>query len=426
MNSNKPFTAILHYSAPPVVGGVEAVIEAHAKLLLENGYPVTIIAGKGDREALPEGCAFKLISEMDSLDPQILVISETLASGRVPDDFSAQVKALERSLSEELAPFDNVIIHNVLTKHFNLPLTAALFRILDQGIIRNAIAWGHDFTWTSPNSRDKVHPGYPWDLLRTYRPDLRYVTISQKRQTELADLYQCDPREIEVIYNGINMPELLGLTEEGWRLIQRLDLTSADLVMLMPVRVTEAKNIEYALEVVAALKSRETLVRMVLTGPPDPHDDNSMRYFHSLQKRRSSLGLDAEMRFVFESGPEAAQGYMIGLDVVGDLYRVSDVLFMPSKREGFGMPILEAGMLGLPIVASTAVPAAQEIAAKAIMLIDLTDPAQDVARRILEWIQSDRRLELRRHVRQHLTWQAIFRRQIEPLVVGPNQDDPDA
>ncbi len=414
----RPETAILHYSGPPVVGGVEAVIEAHVRLLVENGYPVTVIAGKGQQEALPEGCGFERIPEMDSLNPQILSASAMLESGQAPADFSLLVDGLEQRLGQALAPFDNVIIHNVLTKHFNLPLTAALFRLMDARRLDNVIVWSHDFTWTSPNSGHKVHPGYPWDLLRTYRPDVCCVTISEKRQKELAGLYQCDPQAIRVIYNGIDVAELLGLSATGWELVQRLELLAADLILLMPVRVTQAKNIEYALAVAGALKSRGAQIKLVLTGPPDPHDDDSMRYFRSLQQRRDQLGLAAEMRFVFESGPDPEQGYLIGLDVVGDLYRVADVLLMPSRREGFGMPIVEAGFMGLAIVASTAVPAAGEIAGDAAMLIDLDDPAEEVAGRIWHMAQADRRLKLRRRIRQGLTWQAIFEQQIEPLLHG--------
>ena len=51
-------TAIIHYSAPPGVGGVEAVIHAHAGLLLDSKYPVMIIAGAGEQAALPEGASF--------------------------------------------------------------------------------------------------------------------------------------------------------------------------------------------------------------------------------------------------------------------------------------------------------------------------------------------------------------------------------
>ncbi len=36
--------------------------------------------------------------------------------------------------------------------------------------------------------------------------------------------------------------------------------------------------------------------------------------------------------------------------VVGDLYRVCDALFLPSRDEGFGLPVLEAAASRLPVV----------------------------------------------------------------------------
>ncbi|NIV33879.1 MAG: hypothetical protein GWN58_31850, partial [Anaerolineae bacterium] len=75
---------------------------------------------------------------------------------------------------------------------------------------------------------------------------------------------------------------------------------------------------------------------------PDPHDAASMAYFRSLQDLREELGVEEEMRFVFESGPDPDRGYIIDASVVGDLFRVSDLMFMPSHREGFAMPVLEA------------------------------------------------------------------------------------
>ena len=159
VTTGQPHTAILHYTAPPVVGGVEAVIQAHARAFMEAGYPVTVVAGWGDGGALPPGVEFVRISEMDSRFQEIVEASEFLERGEVPNGFGSLVDQLEESLAETLARFDNVIAHNVFTKHFNLPLTAALHRLLDADTIRHCIAWCHDFTWTSPNSRSKVHPG---------------------------------------------------------------------------------------------------------------------------------------------------------------------------------------------------------------------------------------------------------------------------
>ncbi|MEA3342490.1 MAG: hypothetical protein U9R15_21205, partial [Chloroflexota bacterium] len=171
----RPDSAILHYTAPPVVGGVEAVIQAHVQTLIEAGYPVTVVAGRGERIALTPGVNFVRIPKIDSQHRQVMQASAILEQGQSPSNFDDLVNQLMEILTPILGQFDNVIVHNVLTKHFNLPLTAALHYLLDTGVIRHCLAWCHDFTWASPHSRSKVHPGYPWDLLRTYRPDVNYV-----------------------------------------------------------------------------------------------------------------------------------------------------------------------------------------------------------------------------------------------------------
>ncbi len=417
-----PKTAIIHYSAPPVIGGVEAVIQAHVEVMARLNYPVTVVAGRGEADALPAAADLEVLPLIDSRRPEILEASKALDEGDVPANFDALTRRLEGELAPVLQPFDNVIIHNIFTKHFNLPLTAALHRLLDDDAIRHAIAWCHDFTWTSPSSGHKVFPRYPWDLLRTRRAAVTYVVVSEQRQQVLADLFACPPEEIHVIYNGVDPKTLLGLTDEGRALIHRLDLLRGDLILLMPVRVTQAKNIEYALQMLAALKSHLEYPKLILTGPPDPHDDASMAYFHELQAMRDDLGLGKEMHFVFESGPDPDEPYTVGMDVVSDLFRVSDLIFMPSHREGFGMPVLEAGMLGMPVI-STDVPAAEEIGGEDVIGFDADAPAEAVAARIAAWAEGSRVHRMRRRVRQNYTWTALFKDQIAPLLQKSEADD---
>jgi glycosyltransferase involved in cell wall biosynthesis len=414
---SKPRIAILHYTAPPVVGGVEAVIGAHTRALVEAGYPVTVMAGRGAPEALAPGAGFIPIPELDSQQPDFAAAAVALAAGRVPAGFSDLAGRVEQALNPYLALFDRVMVHNVLTKHFNLPLTAALSGLLDSGRLRGCLGWCHDATWTSPNSRHAVHAGYPWDLLRTKWAGITYVAVSKARRDELARLFGCGEQEIHVVYNGVDASELLGLSSEGVWLGERLGLLERDLVLLMPVRVTQAKNIEFALRVIAALKHLGCRPLLVLSGPPDPHDEVSMEYFENLRAMRRELGVDTEMRFVFESGPEEGEPFLIDNRVVGDLYRMSDVLFMPSHREGFGMPVLEAGLVGLPVVC-TAIPAAAEIGGGEVLLLDTSDAPELVAAKIMSRMESSPSYRLRRRVRQRYTWRAIFERDIVPLLSG--------
>ena len=410
-----PRVGIIHYSAPPVIGGVERVIVEHVRMLVQRGYPTAVITGRGDLDALPLGAEFIKIADLDSQNPLILEINSFLEQGEVPPEFYRTLKDLQERLAPLLAEFDKIIVHNVFTKHFNLPLTAALVKLVEQETIRGVIAWCHDLTWTSPSSRSKVHPGYPWDLLRNYHPQIKYVAVSKHRQSELSGLFSCPEDRIEVIYNGVDPSEILGLSPDSYALLSRLGMLESNLNLLMPVRVTQAKNIEYALQVTAAIKENGTAPKLVLTGPPDPHDSSSMEYYQSLLELRRELGVENEMRFVYESGPISSQGYFIDSRTVGDLLRVSDIMFMPSHREGFGMPVLEAGLAGVPVV-STGVPAAVEIAQDQVVAIKKDQPPEETAHQIIDLVNSNPISRLRRNVLQNLTWEAIFERQIGPLL----------
>jgi len=414
--STLPSVGILHYTLPPVVGGVEAVIHAQARAFVRAGYPLTLVGGVGESGALPGDSGVVIIPELDTRHPEIVQVSKSLAGGKVPENFTSLVEKLVDSLHPVVQRFDHLIIHNVLTKHFNLPLTAALAHLIETGTIRHALAWCHDFSWTSPSASEKMHPAYPWDLLRTAWGDVTYVTVSERRRQELAGLFEVSPEMIHLVYDGVEPRTLLGLSAETMALVERLGLLESDLVMLMPVRVTRAKNIEYALNVLESLKSLCRNPRLVLTGPPDPHDVENMEYFQSLKALRDNLGVTEEMGFVFESGPEAGEPYVITEEIVGELYRVSDVIFIPSHREGFGMPVLEAGLAGIPVV-STAIPAAEEIGERDVFTFSLEAPPPELAVQILSLVGENPISRFRRLVRQNYSWQALFHRSIEPLLV---------
>ncbi len=413
--SDRPRTAILHYSAPPVIGGVEAVIEAHARSFVKHGYPIDIIAGRGEQDALPPGVDLHIVPRMDSIHPTILEINISLIKGEIPAEFEPLVKVLMKEMAVILKHYNNVIIHNMFTIHINLPMTVALFRLAENGTIQKCIAWCHDFSWADPHFRTMVHQGYPWDVLRTCLDEIIYVVVSKARQRTLTSVFKCPSAEIQVIYNGVDREKLLGLSDEGIKLINNLGLLESDLVLLMPVRVTLRKNIEFAMQVIAALKDSGYKPQLILTGPPDPHDDDSMTYFKELQDLRREYNIVDEFRFVFEHGPDPTKPFTIDHEIVSDFYRVSDVMFMPSHREGFGMPVVEAGLVGLPVI-STEFPAATEIGGQDIVTFDHDEDPGLVAGRIVTWMEETPTHRLRRRVRQTLSWDAIFRQNIEQLL----------
>jgi hypothetical protein len=92
--------AILHYSAPPIIGGVEAVIKAHLTEFIHASYSCTVIAGRGHVSAFPQKAKFIEIPEIDSQHPEIIKINQELEAGRVPEYY----ETLETHLTNRLDP----------------------------------------------------------------------------------------------------------------------------------------------------------------------------------------------------------------------------------------------------------------------------------------------------------------------------------
>lgn len=411
----KPSVSILHYTAPPIIGGVEHVIADHAFLFTEAGYAVTIITGRaGDADAMGDATIVQ-IPELDSDDPDNRQIAEAINAGRVSPEF----RALQARIQEALVPVlntDVLIVHNVLNFHFNLPLTAALYRLLDRHRLPPTIAWCHDISrYVNPASGDEQRSGFPWDFMRTYRPEVTYVAVSSRRQQMLADTLGVSRDLIKVIPNGVAPELLLGLGELTLAVVAALNLYAADLILLMPIRITRAKNIEFAMQVTRALKSARLSPKLVVTGPPDPHAADSAAYLDELLALRRDLDVQHEVAFLYQGVPDWPGPLTIDPATVSELYRVADIVFMPSHREGFGLPVLEGGLAHRGVFV-TEVPAVDEVGAELVHLIAEGETPDQVAGRMREWMDRGEEQRLQRRVRREYTWQAIFADKIEPLI----------
>jgi glycosyltransferase involved in cell wall biosynthesis len=408
---SKPRVAILHYTAPPVVGGVEHIIEMHTRLLTNADYSVTVLAGRG-------GSASNVttIPEVDSEHPDNLKVMRSLEQGIVPPEFNALQATIENSLAPILSASDLLIVHNVFHCHFNLPLTAALHHLTGGGVARRVITWCHDISrYVNPASGAELRFGFPWDLFRTYRPEITYVAVSSQRQRSLAEILQCPIGAIRVIPDGVDSSLLLGLSELGQHLVQEFRLLEADVIILMPIRITRAKNIEFGLRVTAALKTSGVWPKLVVTGPPDPHTPDIQAYYHQLLALRHELGVDDQVVFVHEGTSSLPRPLALSAAHVAELYRVCDLILMPSHREGFGMPVLEGGLVGRPVF-GTAMPILEDIGGESIYAIGQDEPPAQVAARIKWWMRNNPAYNLRRRVRQDYRWPIIFARSIQPLL----------
>lgn len=408
---------LLHYTAPPIVGGVEHVIGEQARLFSTHGHAVTVMAGRAGAEQVVEAANLVIVPELDTQNDCNQKVMEALNSGLVLPEFRQIQSRLEQALRANCAGDTALFAHNVLNLHLNLPLTAALHHLLDEGALRRVIAWCHDVSrYVNPTSGAPLRSGFPWDLLRTYRPEVTYVAVSRQRRCILSRVLGCPQEQIRVIPNGIDPEAFEGLGHVVSRLTEEFELMQADLVLLMPTRITRAKNIQRALDIIACLRDMGTRIRLIVTGPPDPHALDGKAYFDGLVTLRHKLGLGHEVVFLWEGLPGMPAPLTIGPAVVAELYRVCDLVLLTSDREGFGLPVLEAGLAGKPIF-TTGVPALDEFESGSVFGIARGELPMQVAKRILEWAEQDIPHRLRRQVRRDYSWSEVFRHHIEPLLL---------
>jgi mannosylglucosylglycerate synthase len=406
--------AILHYAGPPDIGGVEVTIAAHARAIAAAGHSARIIAGSGALHA--PGIETRLLPELGSRGTLIEGLARELAAGIVSETFHALVERLRAWLADALADVDALLVHNVLSLHKNLAFTAALRQLHETGRLPRTLAWCHDFAWRDPLYTPALHPGAPWNLLRDPWPGVLYVVVSEDRRGILADLLGIDPAQIRVVTPGVDLAAFLKLEPATLGLIHRHDLLNAAPLLLLPARVTRRKNIELAITIVAALRERGHPARLVVTGPPGPHNPANAAYLAELIALRNEHAPGDAVLFLYEAYTDGAGKPLPVTDVMlADWYRLADGLLFPSRYEGFGIPVLEAGLAGIPIFCS-AIPPLLATAGAAATAFTLEEAPATVAERIAAALTADPRYALRRRVRTNYTWEAIYRREIEPLL----------
>src|SRR5258706_14209243 len=102
---------ILHYSVPPIVGGVESVIEHHARLMANDNHQVQLIAGRGAQFDMR--IPFLHLPEADSRHADVLEIKQELDKGIVSQRFNHLASKIETQLLEVISNTDILIAHNV-------------------------------------------------------------------------------------------------------------------------------------------------------------------------------------------------------------------------------------------------------------------------------------------------------------------------
>jgi glycosyltransferase involved in cell wall biosynthesis len=179
----------------------------------------------------------------------------------------------------------------------------------------------------------------------------RLIAVSQSTGNDLEQRLHIKPERIDVVPNGVHTPPSPPRPAAIAAARDRYELGSRQVVLAASAKRPH-KNLIRLLDAVALLEERPILL---LPGYPTDHEQD-------LREHAAQLGIAADCRFL---------GW-VEHDELEELYALADVFVMPSLYEGFGLPVLEAMIRGVPVACSdrSSLP---EVVGDAALLFDPED-----------------------------------------------------
>lgn len=192
-----------------------------------------------------------------------------------------------------------------------------------------------------------------WAMRFGIKHACRIITISEFSKREMIQTYHLDPKQIQVIWHALpDETSSISKTQNG----------SSEPTLVYVGRIERKKNLDLVVEAINSLPVNQR-PKVVLIGKDGLNADQ-------IKQRVKELHLDPTILFTGYLPESAVQQWR----------KKATAMLLPSRYEGFGLPILEAWRSHIPMIASR-IPALTEVGGEAVEYFDV-DSAQDCARAI--------------------------------------------
>lgn len=342
-------------------GGVNIVVEDHYTILRLAGYPVTLLTGNvlsRDRgRARARALGIQLI-EAPAVDIQTDV-ERAINQGNMPADFRDRVEQLKTELRRAFEPLDVIVLHQMMALFANPALTVALSELAREPGIRGRkrfLAWIHN---VDPSA---AQASWPKQLIGRLHPDMEYVAVSPSSRNQAAELFGVDPALVGIVANSRSATTWAGVARKVYQFFMDHRLDEADYLWFYPTRMEETKNLEAAVWAAYEMnryQARDT--RMIFATPAFEGADGQIRFpeggSEGLYRRRlEGLIREIDRRLESEGQTWRMSDKVLFYPHTGDpaeirsWYMISDLHMFTSQVETFGITVLEAALLGTPVV----------------------------------------------------------------------------
>uniref|UniRef100_UPI00403A16FD MSMEG_0565 family glycosyltransferase n=1 Tax=Variovorax sp. BK018 TaxID=3450241 RepID=UPI00403A16FD len=376
--SDRPLRiALLTHSVNPR-GGVVHTLEL-AAALHEAGHAVTVLApaAPGQRLFRQPPCAVELVPVQTTPRDTVEMVRSRI---------EAFVQHLRGMLARER--FDVLHTHDSIGGN-------ALARLSDAGDIDGFVRTVHHLdSFDVPQLTQWQHTAFARAS--------QVLCVSRLWREHLASEYGIAAQEVP---NGVDTARFSPQARSSdAALAQRLGIRRGAPVVLALGGVEERKNTARLLSAFALLRGAHPQAQLVVAGGASllDHSAYALRFRALMQE----LGFDDD-----PAQPVRLTGPLPDEDIPS-LYRLADVVAMPSLREGFGLVVLEALASGVPVVASRIAPFTEYLAEDDVSWADPSDAGAiaDALRHALSTRDAQRIARSASRLSGRFSWQASAER----------------
>ena len=235
-----------------------------------------------------------------------------------------------------------LIVQNAWAIPMHLPLAVALRRVVQNTGIP-AIGHHHDYWWERERFAGCIVPDVLEEAFPPNLPGIVHVSINSLAARELRrrrgiassvipnvfDFSRGRPRPHPAIRR--RMREELGMGKSG-------------LLFVQPTRVVPRKGIELAIDLVARLRERDSV--LLITSPAG---DEGLEYLVEIERLAKERGVD--LRYAADRfAPDLEGKPLRPAHSLHDAYLAADLITYPSLYEGYGNALVEAIYYGKPVL----------------------------------------------------------------------------
>jgi hypothetical protein len=397
------------------------VVTQQLQMLLRHGYKPVLFTLPHFKDEVPEGV------EVRNVIPQLLL--EPYAS-RDLSNFQADTEKSQRALEQHMTDIDVCLTHDIIFINSYLPYNRALKNAIETTL--GHIKWLH-WIHSAPSIRPSSLRGEPYDDLYILPKNSRLVYMNDTDRVRAAEMYGIVEGEVETIYNAMDLRVLNDYHPLTLELIDKNELMRPDILCVYPLSTTRmwqaGKQLDKVIRIVGNLKKNGLTVRVVV---PNAHANgqNEKDNIERMYEVAEIYGLSREdLVFTSLHGKEWEQG--VPHEVVRDLLSMGNIFIFPTASENCPLVLLEA-MAGKNIlILNHSFPALRDLAGHNALYFrfgSLIDNPQyplgeelyykDVATIVYHEFKKNRVIQANNTIRQKFNMDYIFKRQLEPAILG--------